>query len=82
MGCDSSPVGIPTHGTLVTIFRHRSPIFNSVLVEQLLHPGRIPRNGCLESSGCTEATYENQSDNKTHCLVLPYLVLLCKAQIV
>lgn len=28
VGCDSSPVGIQTHGTSVTIFRHRSPILS------------------------------------------------------
>lgn len=28
VGCDSSPVGIQTHGTSVTIFRHWSPILS------------------------------------------------------
>lgn len=51
MACDFSPVGIQTLGTSATIFRHTSPIFNRVLVQQLLHPDHILRRGGSENSG-------------------------------
>lgn len=65
-----------------TIFRHTSPIFNSVLVEQLLHPGHVRKN-----SGCAlflAATHEKPSDIqwRTCRFEIPYLVLLYETLIV